>query len=86
MRDAAETLRRQALVSHGCVHRRRYRRNGLDRNNIGVDVVRSRRELRRRWDADGLDAIEHFVETANRAVSALFDGGRSKGRDDPEES
>jgi leucyl aminopeptidase (aminopeptidase T) len=45
---------------------------------LAVDVARSRREMRHRWDASGLEAIEHFVDIANRTIGALYDEGRAR--------
>lgn len=53
---------------------------------LTVDTIRGRRELRRRWDASSLEAIEHFIDVANLAIGAMFDEGRSRGRRDPEDS
>jgi hypothetical protein len=45
---------------------------------LAVDVVRARREMRHRWDTNGLAAIEQFVEIANRTIGALYDEGRAR--------
>jgi hypothetical protein len=47
---------------------------------LAVDVLRGRRELQHRWDADALAAVEHFIEVANRAIGALYDEGRARDR------
>jgi gas vesicle protein len=45
---------------------------------LAIDQVRSRRELRHRWDAAGLEAIAHFIEEVNKAIGNLYDEGRSR--------
>lgn len=45
---------------------------------LAVDVARARRELKHRWEASGLAAIEHSVEIANRTIGALYDEGRAR--------
>ncbi len=45
---------------------------------LTVDAVRNRRELRHRWDDDGLEAIEHFIDAANLTIGALYDEGRRR--------
>lgn len=48
---------------------------------VVMDHRNAQRELRHRWDADGLDAIETYIEAVNRAIGALYDEGVSRVRD-----
>ena len=36
---------------------------------ITMDQRHARRELRHRWDADGLEAIASYIEAVNRAIA-----------------
>lgn len=48
---------------------------------LTIDARRAKRELRHRWDADGLEAIASYVDAVNRAIGALYDEGRSRSED-----
>lgn len=45
---------------------------------LSIDTIRSRREMRHRWDGIALDAITQFIEKVNIAIGMLYDEGRSR--------